>query len=551
MSSTQVNGNHVNGTSALDYDVLIVGAGLSGCYTLIKALELGLRVKVLEAGTDVGGNWYWNRYPGCRVDSESYTYALTFSPEILKEWNWSEHFASQPEIHKYIRFVADKYNIRPYIQFSSPVVSAHFNEQNNSWKLTTDKGESFTSRFFITCVGPLSAVTLPRYPGLQDFKGPWAHTARWPKAGIDYHGKRVAVVGTGASGIQAIQEVAKTVSHLSVFQRRPNWAAPLHNSKISQAEMDKIRAGYPELFQYCRESFGGFVHRASPKAALETPPEEREAFWQKLYDSPGFGLWMGNYKDVLVNQEANNLLNEFVAKKIRERVKDPETAEKLIPKDHGFGTRRVPLETNYFEVYNQDNVELVDLTATPIERVTEKGILTADGTEREFDVIIYATGFDPIMGSFDRIDIRGLGGRRLKDAWKDGPRTYLGLTVEGFPNMGMIMGPHGALGNIPLSIQSSVEWTADLLKYARDHNTVYFEPKPESVDDWTNTVAGLAKNLLSSGVDSWITGVNKNVEGRQNRIVARYSGSGPSFRQRCADEAASGYSGMKLMSAPA
>lgn len=544
--STAEETNQINGAPTPDYDVLIVGAGLSGLYSLHKAIELGLRVKLLESGTNVGGTWYWNRYPGARFDSESYTYAFNFSKELLDEWNWTEHFAPQAETEKYINYMTEKFNLRQYIQFSTRVTAAHFNEHDNTWAFTTDKDETFRSRFFIPCVGPLSAFTLPRYPGIEEFQGIWAHTARYPKEGIDYAGKRVAVIGTGATGVQTIQEVAKTASHLSIYQRRPNWCAPLHNSKINSEEMDKIKKGYPEIIERCRGSFGGFIHRASPKAALEVSPEEREVFWQELYDTPGFGIWMGNYKDVLADRTANQLLSDFIAKKIRERVKNQEIAEKLIPRDHGFGTRRVPLETKYYEIYNQDNVELIDLKETPIDRITSRGILTADDKEHEYDVIIYATGFDPVMGAYDRIDIRGIDGRRLKEAWNDGPKTYLGIAVEGFPNMMMVMGPHGALGNIPLSIQFGVEWSAQLLRYARDQGINYINPKAESVEEWTDLVKQLAKGLLSMDVDSWMTGVNSNVEGRQKRIVARWCGSCPSYRERCQEEAASQYPGFVL-----
>ncbi|KAF2092378.1 cyclohexanone monooxygenase [Rhizodiscina lignyota] len=518
------NSVQVNETSSPEYDVIIVGAGLSGCLALIKILQLELRVKCLEAGTNVGGTWYWNRYPGCRFDSESYTYGFSFSPELQQEWNWSEHFAPQPETEKYINYMVDKFDVRHYIQFSTRVASAHFDESSNTWVLASDDKQSFRSRFFVTCLGPLSAFTLPRYPGLDEFKGQSCHTARWPKSGIDFAGKRVAVIGTGATGVQTIQEVSKTAAHLSVFQRRPNWCEPLHNSKVSPEEMEKIKKGYPELFEHCRGSFGGSIHRASPKAALETPPEEREKFWQTLYDSPGFGIWMGNYKDVLVDRTANSLLSEFIAKKIRERVKNQAVAEKLISRDHGFGTRRVPLETKYYEVYNQDNVELVDLTETPIDRITVDGIMTAHNKEYEFDVIIYATGFDP----------------------NNGPRTYLGLMVEAFPNMMMVMGPHAALRNIPISIQYGVEWISELLDYSTKNGINYIEPKGESVEEWTDTVHEAAKGLLSNDVDSWMTGVNSNVEGRQKRIVARYSGSCPSYRARCDQEAQDQYQGLKL-----
>ncbi|KAL6240265.1 hypothetical protein RBB50_012831 [Rhinocladiella similis] len=540
------NGTHVNETIPLDYDVIIVGAGLSGVYSLIKTLDLGLRAKVLEAGTGVGGTWYWNRYPGCRFDSESYTYAFSFSEKLLAEWNWTEHFAPQPETEKYINFMADKFNLRPHIQLSTRVTGARFDESKSAWEVKTESNETFHSRFLITCLGPLTAFTLPNFPGIKDFKGTWCHTARWPKTGIDYAGKQVAVIGTGASGVQAIQEISKTAGHLSVFQRRPNWCSPLHNSKISGKEMEEIRKGYPGLFESCRGTYGGFIHQASPKAALETSPEERERFWQALYDSPGFGIWMGNYRDVLVDRDANALLSEFVAKKIRERVHNQDVAEKLIPKDHGFGTRRVPLETNYYEVYNQDNVELVDLNETPVERVTSRGIQTSDGKEREFDVIVYATGFDPVMGAFDRIDIRGLGGRRLKETWKVEPETYLGMTVNGFPNMLMVMGPQSVFGNVPPTVQSGVDWIADFLEFVRDNGLTYFEPKPESVERWRAICHESAKGLLASEIDSWMTGVNINVDGRKKRTVSRYCGSCPSFREHCAGEAKAGYRGFKL-----
>jgi cation diffusion facilitator CzcD-associated flavoprotein CzcO len=355
----------------------------------------------------------------------------------------------------------------------------------------------------------------------------------------------VAVIGTGATGVQTIQEVAKTAGHLTVFQRTPNWCAPLHNGKISKEEMKEIRARYDEIFQRCRETFACFLHTPDKRAVTEVTPEEREVLWEKLYANKGFGMWQGNFRDILLDRKANALVSDFMARKIRERVKDPKTAEKLIPRNHGFGTRRVPLETRYYEVYNQPNVELVDIKETPIERITENGIKTAEG-ERAFDIIIYATGFDAITGAFDQIDIRGEDGLCLKDKWQGGPKTYLGILVEDFPNMLMLMGPHTALGNIPRSIEYSVEWVTGLLGHARDHQLSRLEATAEGVRSWTDHVIALGEGLLSNEIDSWMTGINRNIEGKNTRIVARYSGSAPAYRERCDTVAADGYREMAL-----
>ena len=353
------------------------------------------------------------------------------------------------------------------------------------------------------------------------------------------------MIGTGATGVQTIQEVAKTAGQLTVFQRTPNWCAPLLNSKISTEEMAKIKAGYPEMFRRCQETFACFLHTPDPRGTFEVPESEREAFWEKRYAEPGFGIWQGNFRDILTDREANAELSAFVARKIRQRVKDPVTAEKLIPKNHGFGTRRVPLETKYYEVYNQDNVRLVDISESPIERVTSSGIKTSEA-ELAFDIIIYATGFDAVTGSFDRIDIRGAGGERLKDRWKDGPETYLGVMVNGFPNMMMLMGPHTALGNIPRSIEYNVNWVTDLIIHARDHDITRLEATTAGVQTWTDHVKSLGVGLLSNEVNSWMTGVNTNVAGKQVRIINRYSGSAPAYRARCDDVAAKGYSELAL-----
>jgi cation diffusion facilitator CzcD-associated flavoprotein CzcO len=531
--------------SAPDYDAIIIGAGMSGLYQLYRLRELGMTVRVFEAGTNVGGTWYWNRYPGARFDSESYSYGYSFSKELLEEWEWSEHFAGQPETLRYLNYVADKFDLRRDIQFRSRVTAAAYDEATRSWGITLEDGRSLRARYLITAIGPLSTPTLPRIEGRDDFRGRSFHTARWPHAPVDFAGKRVAVIGTGATGVQTIQTIAGDVGHLTVFQRTPNWCAPLHNGKIDVATQAKIKAGYPEMFARCQETFACFIHTPDPRGAFEVSDEEREAFYEKLYAARGFGIWQGNFRDVLIDREANATISDFVARKIRQRVKDPKIAEKLIPKNHGFGTRRLPLETFYYEVYNRDNVELVDLTETPIERITSGGIKTS-AREYNFDIIIYATGFDAITGSFDRIDFQGAAAARLKDKWKSGPQTYLGLMVDGFPNMMMLMGPHTALGNIPRSIEYSVDWVTGLIRFARDNGLTHVEATTAGVASWTDHVKALGVGLLSNEVNSWMTGINSNVEGKQTRIVARYSGSAPAYRARCDEVAANGYDELRL-----
>ncbi|MBL6454621.1 NAD(P)/FAD-dependent oxidoreductase [Belnapia sp. T6] len=530
---------------ALDYDAIVVGAGMSGMYQLIRLRQLGLRGRVFEAGTDVGGTWYWNRYPGARFDSESYSYGFSFDPELLQEWSWSEHFAPQPETLRYLNHVAEKYDLRRDIQFNSRVASAHYADDWRGWTVTLEDGSRYRARYLITAIGVLSAPTLPRIAGIESFRGQSWHTARWPKEKVDFTGQRVAVIGTGATGVQTIQEVAKTAAHLTIFQRTPNWCAPLHNRPITEDEQQRIKASYPEIFRRCQETFSCFLHTPDPRGTFEVTPEEREAFYEELYASPGFGIWVGNFRDMLTDPAANREISDFVARKIRQRVKDPRLAEMLIPKNHGFGTRRLPLETRYYEVYNQDNVTLVDSRATPIERITPTGIKTSEA-EFEFDIIIYATGFDALTGAFDRIDIRGTDGQRLKETWSGGAQTFMGMLVEGFPNMLMLLGPHTALGNIPRSIEYNVEWVSDLLRHMQEHGLTRVEARPEAVQAWTDHVKSCAAGLLTFEVDSWMTGVNRNVEGKQTRTIARYAGSAPAYRAWCDAVAAKGYQELML-----
>jgi cation diffusion facilitator CzcD-associated flavoprotein CzcO len=526
------------------YDVIVIGAGLSGMYQLHRLRELGLGVRVFEAGDGVGGTWYWNRYPGARFDSESWTYGYSFSDEILREWEWTEHFAAQPETLRYCNFVADKLDLRRDIEFDCRITAAAYDEGSGQWEVESDDGRRTRARFLITAIGPLSAPTMPTIPGVESFRGEAYHTGTWPHRPVSFAGKRVAVIGTGATGVQAITEIAKTVGHLTVFQRTPNWCAPLHNSPIDPAEHARIKARYPEIFETCRNSFGCFIHDADPRNALEVSSEEREAFYEKRYRESGFGIWMGNFRDILINRDANATITDFMRRKIRERVRGPKIAEKLIPTNHGFGTRRVPLESGYYEVFNQDNVRLVDLRETPIERITPAGVRTP-AAEHAVDMIVYATGFDAITGAFDRIEFRGLGGRRLRDKWAEGPRTYLGLQIEGFPNLFTLVGPHNAATfcNIPRCIEQNVDWVTALIRHMREKGHTRVEPTAEAEREWTQHVLDTGRRMLFTQVDSWMMGINSNVAGKQKRTFIVYAGGAPKYREKCDEVAAAAYVG--------
>ena len=524
----------------IDSDAIIIGAGISGMYQLYRLRALGMQVQVLEAGTDVGGTWYWNRYPGARFDSESWSYGYSFSEELLQEWEWPEHFAAQPDTLRYLNYVAQKFDLKKHITFNARVTTAYFNDADNHWIVSVEGGAQYRAPLLITALGPLSAYTLPNIPGRDQFKGEAYHTARWPHDPVDMKGKRVGIIGTGATAIQTIQTIAKDVGHLTVFQRTPNWAAPLHNRKITPEEQAQIKASYPEIFARCRETSTCFIHQTDPRNALDVSPEEREAFWEKLYSEPGFGIWVGNFADVLTNPAANDLASAFMAKKIRQRVKDPAVAEKLIPKNHGFGTRRLPLESGYYEVYNQDNVRLIDINETPIECITAEGIKTSQ-EEFQFDILIYATGFDGVTGPYDRIDIRGAGGLSLKKEWVGTPKTFLGVMAEGFPNMLMILGPHTARGNIPRNIEEIVDWVTDMINHMRQHQYNRVEPRPDAVAQWGEHVEKAVENLLFSQVNSWQTGINRNVEGRDVRRTLGYYGGAVEYRRMAQEVASKGY----------
>ncbi len=515
------------------HEMVIIGAGVCGIYMLHRMLEAGVDAVVLEAGSDLGGTWYWNRYPGARFDSESYTYGYSIDPEILAEWNWSEHFAGQPETLRYLNYVAEKWNVRERMQFDCKVASCVFDEDTNAWAVRTEDGRAFSGSLLVTAIGMLSAATYPRIPGVEDFRGEAFHTYYWPQEPVDLDGKKVAVIGTGATGVQVIGEIADKVGELVVYQRRPNWCAPLNNGPIDKAEMDRIRLRYDDIFQQLEKTPGSFLHGPDRRVFDEVPEEERLAFWEDLYASPGFGVWLGNFRDVLVEKEPNEAYSQFIADKIRERVKDPEVAEKLIPKDHGFGSRRVPMETNYYEAYNRENVQLVDVNETPIECVTETGIRTSD-QERDFDVIIYATGFDAITGAFDRIEFQGLDGATLRDKWFDGPVTYLGTQVSGFPNLITLAGPQSGSvsSNFPPGIEFVVDWATRLVTYMRDHGYKRVIADKEAEALWTQEIKESYKGSLLSTAKSWFTGYNSNVDGHDKMRYMIYLLGAPKYRER-------------------
>ena len=525
----------------------MIGAGVCGIYQLYRLLELGIDVTVLEAGSDVGGTWYWNRYPGARFDSESYTYGYSFSKELLEEWSWSEHFAAQPETLRYLNHVVDKFDLRPHVQFDCKVRAAIYDDDTRTWTVELEDGRTLTSRLLLTAIGMLSAPTMPKIDGVDSFEGQSFHTYHWPQDQVGLADKKVAVIGTGATGVQLISEIADKVGELTVFQRRPNWCAPLHNSPIDDETQARIKASYDEIFERCRQTPGGFLHGPDRRTMSEVPEAERLAFWEKLYDSPGFAIWLGNFRDVLMDEEANAEFTAFVADKIRSRVHDPATAEKLIPTDHGFGTRRVPMETGYYEAFNRDNVHLVDLNDTPIERITPKGLRTSE-RDYEFDIIIYATGFDAVTGAFDRIDFVGTNGQTLRDKWRDGPSTYLGLQTVGFPNLITLAGPQGASvsTNFPRGIEDAVDWATELVRYLRDHDYTRVEPTRQAEQEWDGHVKDMYSGLLLSKAKSWFTGFNSNVEGHDKPRYLIYNGGAPKYRKRLADVAANEYAGFQF-----
>jgi cation diffusion facilitator CzcD-associated flavoprotein CzcO len=447
-------------------DVLIVGAGITGIYQLYRALDAGFSALVVEAGQGVGGTWYWNRYPGARFDSESYSYAYLFSRELFEEWEWQEHFAEQPEIERYLNHVVDRFDLRHHLRFGAAVVSAVYEEPSGSWVVTTGDGTVYRTRFLVAATGILSVPYFPEVPGREDFRGESYHTGRWPAESIDVAGKRVAVIGTGSSGVQVIPVIADEVASLTVYQRSANWCTPLNNRPITPDEQVQLRAGFEAMCTILDTSPSGFLHPAHDRQMFDDPIDDRLAYFETMWNSPGFSKLTSNYTDLTVNHTANALWCEFIAEKIRAIVKNPETAERLIPRDHLYAEKRPPFVTDYYETYNRPNVSLVDLRQTPIVRITEGGIETTDG-EREFDLIVWATGFDFGTGALARMGIRGRDGLSLADHWAEGPKTFLGLQTTGFPNLFFPGGPHAAAGNNPRYNGDQVDFITEVLVYLR------------------------------------------------------------------------------------
>ncbi|HAA94756.1 MAG TPA: cyclohexanone monooxygenase [Dehalococcoidia bacterium] len=522
------------------YDVIVIGAGVTGLYALYRLRELGFTAKSFEEGSGVGGTWFWNRYPGCRFDSESYSYGYSFSEELLQEWDWKEHYSAQPDTERYLNYVADKFDLRKHIRLNSRVMSAVFDEKEDRWEVVMEDGHRARGRFLVTSVGILSAGYTPDFEGKDTFKGISCHTGRWPQEGVDMKGKRVGVIGTGASGVQLITEIAKEVGHLTVFQRTANFCAPLRNGPIDDETQKQIKASYPEIFKKCMETAGSFMHEFDTRSAMSVSPEERLEQYERLWQEPGFKKWLGNFYDVMLPGEANEDYAEFFKNKIRERVHDPVVAEMLIPKTHMFGSKRLPCESGYYEVFNQDNVLLVDVREAPIQRITETGLQTTDA-EYEFEILVYATGFDAVTGSLSRLHIEGEGGKTLSDKFANGPRTFMGVQSAGFPNLFTIN--QASVGNFVRAAEPLVDWICEAMDYVRQNGYTCIAATPEAEADWTRHVAEEGKKILRSQADSWFVGAN--IPGKARGLLTSPD-SAPVMRAKRAAVAEKGYEGFIL-----
>jgi cation diffusion facilitator CzcD-associated flavoprotein CzcO len=525
-------------------DAVVIGAGFAGLYMLHRLRAQGLSVVVLEAGDGVGGTWYWNRYPGARCDSESYYYSYSFSDELQQEWEWTERYPEQPEILRYLNHVADRFDLRRDIRLGQRVTTARFDEEAARWELATDSGERWSAQFLVTAVGCLSAANIPQIPGLETFAGEWYHTGRWPHEGVDLAGKRVGIVGTGSTGIQAVPVVAEQASHLTVFQRTANYSIPARNGPLAPADQREIKDNYDAIRDVQRASTNGHPFVISDRPALSVPDDERQAVYEAAWKRGGL-RFRASFADLLANKEANETASDFIRAKIREIVKDPETAERLTPRDHGFATKRPPIDTEYFEAYNRDNVTLVDVRASPIQEITPRGMRTTSG-EYELDTIIFATGFDAMTGPLLGIDIRGTGGRTLQEKWAAGPRTYLGLQTAGFPNMFTITGPGSpsVLTNMPTAIEQHVDWIAACIEYLRGHGVARIEADPAAEDAWVEHVNEAAdRTLLPQAGTSWYLGAN--VPGKP-RVFMPYAGGFAAYTRTCDEVAEKDYEGFAL-----
>ena len=531
-----------------DFDAIVIGAGFSGMY-MLKSLrdKLGLKVRVYEAGETVGGTWYWNRYPGARCDSDAYIYCFTFDKQLWQEWEWTERYPEQPEILRYLEHVAKRHDLKRDIQFNTRVTGGEFDAATNLWRVHTDKGEEVTAPYLIAAVGSLSDTNMPQFKGLEKFTGKWYHTSRFPHAGVDFTAKRVAVVGTGATAVQAIPEIAQQAKHLTVFQRTANYCVPARNGKVDPEVIKARKADYDGIVQRLRESFFGQEHYSIPKSALEATPEEREREFDRMWDAGGFAFWLANYQDMFFSKEANDLCADYIKRKIRKTVKDPQVAEKLIPKGHYYGTKRQPLDTNYYETFNKDNVLLVDAaTDGGIEEITAKGI-RAGVKEYECDIIVFATGFDAMTGPLKALNLKGRGGRTLDQEWVNGPRSYLGISVAGFPNLFIITGPQSpsVLSNMPVSIEQHVEWVTDCIDTMRKTGKATIEATPEAQDQWVAHVNEIVNTTLMTSANSWY--MSANIPGKPRAFLPYLGPEGVGgYRKKCDEVAAKGYEGFML-----
>ncbi|MBW0292739.1 MULTISPECIES: flavin-containing monooxygenase [Rhodococcus] len=545
MSTTASAPTETSATESLELDALIIGAGVAGLYQLHQLREQGLRVRAYDTAGDVGGTWYWNRYPGARFDSEAYIYQYLFSEELYKNWSWSQRFPGQPEIERWMHYVADTLDLRRDIQLSTMITSAHYDERADKWIVRTDRGETITTRFLVTCSGMLSAPMSYVFEGQEEFSGPIFHTSRWPKEGADLDGKRVAVIGVGATGIQVIQTVADKVEHLKVFIRTPQYALPMKNPTFDESDVAAYKSRFAELKETLPNTFSGFEYDFEHVWA-DLTPEQRNDVLEEIYENGSLKLWLASFGEMFYDEEISEEISEFVRRKMRARLQDPRLCDLLIPTDYGFGTHRVPLETNYLETYHRPNVEAIGVRDNPITRIVPQGLVLADGTLHEVDVIVMATGFDAGTGSLTRIDIRGRGGRALKDDWNRDIRTTMGLMVHGYPNMlttGAPLAPSAALCNMTTCLQQQTEWIAECIRYMRAHDHTVIEPTLAGEDEWVAHHDETANATLVSKTDSWYNGAN--VPGKPRRVLSYIGGVG-TYREKTLAAAAAGYKGFQL-----
>ena len=531
------------------FDAVVIGAGFSGLYQLYALRErLGLRVRVLEAAEGVGGTWYWNRYPGARCDSESYSYSFSFDEALQQEWSWSEKYPQQPEVMRYLNHVADRFDLRRDIRFGTRVAAAHWDEAG-FWRVVTAAGEEVRATFLITAVGCLSSTNVPVLPGLETFGGRWFHTGQWPHEGVDFSGQRVGLVGTGSTGIQATPVIAAQAGHLTVFQRTANYSVPARNYPLTDEHVRRTKANYAEIRRTEKDTPNGHAFRISEISALEVSEEERERRYEAAWAEGGL-RFRATFRDLLSDPAANATAAAFIKRKIREVIHDPAVADILTDFDHPYAAKRPPIDTEYFETFNRANVSLVDVRRAPIEAVVPEGIRTAEGVY-PLDIIVFATGFDAMTGPFLRIDIRGRDGVSLREAWAHGPRTQLGLQVEGFPNLFTITGPGSpsVLCNMPVPIEQHVEWIERCIGYMRAHGMATIEPEAEAVERWVGHVNEVAAaTLLPQASSSWYLGAN--VPGKP-RVFMPYAGGMARYRGICDGVAARGYEGFRMVKAAA